>query len=181
MAKIETNLADAQIKIAEALFALKPVVTIGKRAGNPISTEIPLGDFPEAAWLKIMTYGAQRTFNDSVGGADIDQETKVANVREMIENFKQGIVGRVAAEGVDPVTAGVRTIMRAKVKKAVDEKTWAKFEALDAKDQNAKLDEQFAKQTDAFRAKVTDTVKTKLAAKQAEKQAMASLSVDLDL
>lgn len=181
MAKIETKLTDAQVRIAEALFALKPVVTIGKRAGNPISTEIPLADFPEAAWLKIMTYGAQRTFNDAVGGSDTDQKEKVATVRKMIDDFKKGIVGRAASEGVDAVTAGIRAVIKSKLKAGLPKEKWEKFDALEAKEQNVKLDEYFAKQSADFQAKVRGTVETKLAQRAAEKQALANLSADFDL
>ena len=181
MAKIETKLTDAQVKIAEALFAMKPVVTIGKRAGTPQSTEIPLGEFPEAAILKIMAYGAQRVFNDAVGGSDTDQAAKVATVRKMIDDFKKGIVGRAASEGVDAVTAGIRAVIKSKLKAGLPKEKWAKFEALDAKAQNTKLDEYIAKQGEEFQTKVRTTVETKLAQRAAEKQALANLAVDFDL
>lgn len=181
MAKIETTLSDAQVRIAEALFALKPVVTVGKRAGNPVSTEIPLATFPEAAWLKIVSYGAQRTFNDAIGGSDTDQADKVKQVRAMIADYAKGIVGRQAAEGVDAVTAGIRNVMKAKLKANLKGDKLAKFEAMEGKELGETLDKAFAAQGEAFQTKVRETVEARIKQRAAEKAALSAINVEFDL
>lgn len=181
MIKVETNLNANQIKIAEALFASTYAVTIGKRAGNPTSVAIPMADFPLTAWQKIVSYGAQRTFNDAIGGSDTDHAAKLKNAREMIEQFKQGIVGRVSAESVDPVTAAIRTIMRGKVKNAYDEVKWAAFTGLEPTEQNAKLDAIFDKQAEVAQKAIREVAEERVRVAMAQKAALGGMAIDVNL
>jgi len=95
--------------------------TLGKRAAKttgvaPVTITEKFGDFPAIANLKLSTYGGQRVFNDTVGGADTPTAEKVKGVREMIAQFKRGEVGRTRGEAVDPFMTIVMRVVRQAVK-----------------------------------------------------------------
>lgn len=114
--------------------------TIGRRAGDGKTLQFRLGDMPLAAVEKMLRYGAQRIFNDAVGGADTTVADKVTQAQAMIERFKAGEIGRAVRAGVDAVTAEARKLMRLAVRKSMPE-VWKKFKDLPKDDQDAKLDE----------------------------------------
>lgn len=180
MAKIETILTDAQVRIAEALFGGSYGVRIGKRSGDPVHVPVPVAEMPEAAIVKMFAYGVQRTFNDAVGGADTDTEAKAAKVREMVADYREGNIGRRAAEGVDPLTAAIRAIIRPLVKEAMKAEDWEAL-ADDAAELGKALDQVFADQDDATQARITESAKAKLAAAEAARKAKAGLSVTVKL
>lgn len=180
MAKIETVLSDAQVKIAEALFAAPYAVTLGKREGNPTVIDLPLADMPVNAWLKIVRYGAQRTFNDAVGGADTVLADKVAAVNAMVADYVKGDVGRKVAAGVDAVTAEIRTILRGMVKAQVGAEKW-KSDWADADDLGERLDAVFAKQPEAAQATLRETAETNIAERAARKAKLAGLGATIAL
>lgn len=91
-------------------------ITIGKRAGAPETITARLGDFPQEAIDKFLTYGFQRVFNDAVGGADTPTADKVKAARDMVERFKKGEVGRTRGESVDPFMVIVLRVVKNRVK-----------------------------------------------------------------
>lgn len=115
--------------------------TIASRDPNGRTLAFRLGDMPQAAIEKMLRYGAQRIFNDAIGGSDTTVEEKVAEAQAMIERFKAGQIGRTVATGVDAVTKLARQLARAALKathKGTPE--WARFMERTAEEQAAKLD-----------------------------------------
>lgn len=174
MAKIETTLSAAQVAIAEALFNGSYAVNIGKRSGDAINIPLPLADMPANAWLKIVNYGAQRTFNDAVGGSDTDTAAKADKVREMIEQYLAGDIGRRAATGVDAVTSAIRSIMR-QLWKAQDKDGYNA--AKDEDDLDERLDAIFAAQPEAAQAAIRAQAERDVAARAERAKGVASLTI----
>lgn len=138
---------------------------------------------PEAAKEKIIAYGVQRIFNDMVGGAERfpTVEKKVAHVKEQIERFYAGDIGRKAASGVSTETAIARAEARRLVKAKLGAKSpeWAAFTGLEDEEQNAKLDAVVAKNEAHFAAFVKAEMKAR--AEAAAKRAKAGEGLALDL
>lgn len=107
-------------------------VTIGKRAGETRTFQVNLADFPANAIEKIIAYGVQRTFNDKVGGSDTTLDEKAETVRQLIERWKRGDIGRAPAQGVDAVTAEARKIVGAMLRKTQPD-VWKKIRDRDDK------------------------------------------------
>lgn len=137
-------------------------VTIGKRAGETRTFQVNLADFPANAIEKIIAYGVQRTFNDKVGGSDTTLEEKAETVRQLIERWKRGDIGRAPAQGVDAVTAEARKLVGAMLRKSKPD-VWKKIK--DRDDKAEVLDKLVAANPDirtraekivADRAKATD-------------------------
>lgn len=157
--------------------------TIGKRAPGvePHTFTVKLGDFPQAAIDKFLSYGFQRVFNDAVGGSNTPHADKIKAVADMIERFKQGQVGRVRGEAPDPFMVIVLRIVR-KMVKAQDP---AKYKAEMAGD---KPDDYFkgvlsrieAGKPDVFRA-IMDEATEERKRQEAEAKGLAKLSVKIDL
>lgn len=93
--KTMTNIND----FTKALEGRKMTTTIGARSGDGQSIDWIASDMPAEALLRIFEYGAQRIFNDRVGGSDSTVEAKVEAARGMIEAFKRGEVRRTAGAG----------------------------------------------------------------------------------
>lgn len=180
MAKLETTLSAAQVKIAEALFAHTYAVTLGKRNGEPTSIAIPLADMPANAVLKIMAYGAQRTFNDAVGGSDKTLDAKVTEARELIARYVAGDIGRRAAEGVDALTAEIRKIMKAMVKAKVGAEAW-KNEWAEADDLDERIDAVFAKQAEAFRKDTEAAAQAAIDERNARRAKLSGMGAGVEL
>ncbi len=119
-------------------------ITLGKRNGAPTTIQACVGDFPANAIEKIFRYGFQRTFNDAVGGSDSTTEDKVKQARELIDRYKAGDVGRKPAESVDPLTAAIRKIFRARLK-ANNHPLIAVLKDMEPGDAATRLDEAFVK------------------------------------
>jgi hypothetical protein len=138
---------------------------------------------PEAAREKVIAYGVQRIFNDMVGGAERfpTVEKKVAHVREQIERFYAGDIGRKAASGVSTETAIARQEARRLVKAKLGAKSpeWAAFTGLGDEEQNAKLDAVVAKNEEHFKKFVAAEMKAR--AEAAAKRAKAAEGLALDL
>lgn len=175
MAKIETTLTEAQARIAEAIFGGNYAVTVGKRSGNGVSRAIPLADMPANAVLAIVNYGVQRKFNDAIGGSDTTQEEKLATVDKMIEAYLAGDVGRARAEGVTPMQAEIRIILRKLVKDQMGAEAYKT--ASNADDFNETLDAIFAEQSDEDRAAIEAAAREALEAKAKAKQATSGLKL----
>lgn len=112
---------------------------------------IRMEDMPDNAILTLLAHGVQRKFNDAVGGSDKTAATKVELAEKMIEDYKNGITGRVAAAKVPELTVAIRAVIR----RLLDKDTKKALGELEADARNAKLDEIFAKQSDAKQAAIT--------------------------
>lgn len=144
---------------------------------------VPFEKFPAHVQEKIIAYGCQRIFNDMVGGAERfpTVEKKVAHVKEKIEAFLNGDVGRGSGTGVSSETAIGRQLVRAalKAKHGAKSETWAKFTGLSDDEQAAKLDAVLEKNKEAFAAEIAAEMKRR--AEAAAKRAKAVEKLDLDL
>ena len=144
---------------------------------------VPFEKFPAHVQEKIIAYGCQRIFNDMVGGSERfpTVEKKVAHVREQIERFLAGDIGRKAASGVSTETAIARAEARRLVKAKLGAKSpeWAAFTGLEDDEQAEKLDAIVAKNKPHFDKFVAAEMKARREA--AEKRAKAGEELALDL
>lgn len=147
-------------------------VTLGKRSGNIHVLPCKVADFPANAIESIFTYGGQRKFNDKVGGADSEVEDKIAEAEAMIERFKEGIVGRVSAAGVDAFTHECRLAASRALRKTAKE-VWAKLKDLNADERNERLDAIVAKNPS-----LQDEARAEMARKQDEAKRRVVLDLD---
>lgn len=151
--------------------------TIAKTETIPV----PFEKFPAHVQEKIIAYGCQRIFNDMVGGNDRfpTVEKKVAHVKEKIEEFLKGNIGRTSAAGVPTEVAIARQEARRLVKAKLGAKSpeWAGFTGLDDDEQNAKLDAVVEKNRAHFDKFVAAEMKAR--AERAEKRAKADLALEL--
>jgi hypothetical protein len=113
--------------------------TIAGRDPDGRTLQFALGDMPQAAVEKMLRYGAQRIFNDATGGSQTTAADKVAAAEAMIERFKRGEIGRVAAAGVDAVTKLARSKVRAALRKT-NPPAYSRLKELDAAEAAEKLD-----------------------------------------
>ncbi len=151
--------------------------TIAKTETLPV----PFDKFPPHVQEKIIAYGCQRIFNDMVGGSERfpTVEKKVAHVKEKIEEFLKGNVGRAAASGVSTEVAIARQEARRLVKAKLGAKSpeWAAFTGLEDDEQDAKLDAVVEKNRAHFDKFVAAEMKAR--AERAEKRAKADLALEL--
>lgn len=176
MAKIETKLSAEQIAIAEAIFAETYVCTFGKRDGNPTSRAIPMTEFPANAVLAIVRYGAQRKFNDALGGSDMTLEAKLEGFDKMVEAFKKGEVAKARGDGsgVSALEAEIRTLVRPDAKALAGNAAW---KTMEEEERLEAIDALFAAQPDDVKAAVTAMAEEQLAAKLAAKSKRGSLGI----
>lgn len=156
--------------LGEAIMAATFSTTIAKTK----TFELPMADFPINAILTMLAHGAQRKFNDAVGGADKSAETKVEMAAAMIAEYKDGVVSkrREAAAGVTVEVAAGRKIMRGLVPQILNAEQVKTFRALTAAEQNAKLDEW----VDANREALADEIAKEVKRLEDERKAKGKLS-----
>lgn len=150
-------------EIGEAVFAFTASTTIAKSK----TFTLPMADFPVEAILSFLAYGAQRKFNDAVGGAERDgkpytPEQKVNDAEALIKDFLAGKITKRREGGAavtNETTAG-RKVMRAMLPTLLSTADLKAFRALDAGDQNTKLDAWVAANADAL----TDAIAAELVA-----------------
>lgn len=113
-------------EFAKALAGRTMTVVIGARSGDGQSVEWKVDDMPAEALMRVFEYGAQRIFNDRVGGSDTTVAQKREAVEAMIEAFKRGEVRRVATGGMSQddkdLIAAVRGMLPADKRKAFSAK-----------------------------------------------------------
>lgn len=133
--------------IAEFMRALVGSTTIAKQDKEHAKTfAIAFAEFPLNAIESMALHGAQRKFNDKVGGSDIKAEDKVKGAESMIEAYKRGEVETPRGTGA-PKATKAETLARTFARKAwfakygKDESKVEEWKALDAKERNAKCDE----------------------------------------
>lgn len=163
--------------LGEALIAATFETTIAKAK----TFQLKLEDFPLEAAIALMQYGVGRKFNDAVGGADKDSDTKVSLAAAMIEDWKLGKIGRQATASVPQADKVRRTVVRELFNaKASDEQRKA-FKELDAEAQAAKLDAIFEKQNDDRKAAIMADVTARIEAAAAKAKQVEALSADFSL
>ncbi len=178
MPKLETKLTAAQIAIAEALFGGTYVTTLGKREGTPTSIPVPVADMPANAVLALFSYGVQRKFNDAVGGADVALADKVTAARQMVADFLEGKVAKVrgSGESVDPLTAAIRTVLRADYKSAwCEQNDKAGWKSRDEDEIVAGIDALFEQQDDATKDAIRAAAQESIDAAERARKAKAGL------
>ncbi len=163
--------------LGEALIAATFETTIAKTK----TFQLKLEDFPLEAAIALMQYGVGRKFNDAVGGADKDAQTKVELAAAMIEDWKAGKIGRQAQAPVANETKVRRTVVRELfTAKASDEQRKA-FKELEAEAQAAKLDAIFDKQNAERQAAIMADVAARIEAAAAKAKQVAALSEAFEL
>lgn len=146
--------------------------TIGRGKADGRTFIVPLAEMPVESVLTLLRYGVQRKFNDAVGGSDTDVATKVAEVAAMIDEYKSGVTSkrRGASAGVPDETRIGRKLLRAALPSKLGKDGMAKFRALEADAQEAKLDEWLAQG-----AVPASIIEEELAREKAERVRKASL------
>ena len=148
--KVINDLTDAEI--AGFVRALGATTTINRQSETHKKTfAINIVQFPLIALERFVTYGAQRCFNDAIGGADKSPATKVALVEEMIEEYKQGEVSkRRVGVPVDNVQVVARQIARQALRAVYTDNSlsFKDFTDKDKSDQNEVLDKIVADNAD---------------------------------
>jgi hypothetical protein len=147
--------------------------------------DIKMADFPLNAIMAMLAHGAQRKFNDAVGGKERNgeeytAEMKVADAQALIEDYKKGVVTkRREGGGTDVHTSVARSIMRSLVPSLLTKEQVKTFRALEAAEQNVKLDGWIAANAEALGPQIDAEIKRR--AKEAEKKAglAAGLTVTL--
>lgn len=86
-------------KFAKELATRTMTTTIGARSGEGQAVEWRAAEMPADALMRIFEYGAQRIFNDRVGGADSTIDQKVEAARKMVDAFRRGEIRRLAGSG----------------------------------------------------------------------------------
>lgn len=160
--------------LGEALLAQVFETTIAKTK----TFQINLADFPLEAAVAFMAYGVGRKFNDAVGGADKDAETKVALAQGMIDDWKAGKIGRQARESVTDEVKVRRQLLTELLKGTA---AWDKIKELDATERAEKLDAIFDKQPEAKQAAIMAQVTTRIEEAAAKREQARALSALLDI
>lgn len=159
--------------LGEALLAATFETTIAKAK----TFQIKLEDFPLEAAVALMQYGVGRKFNDAVGGADKDAETKVSLAQAMIDDWKAGKIGRQPREAVTDEVKMRRAVLTDLLK---GNPAWDKFKAMEAAERAEALDALYAKQPDAKREKLDKAVAERIAEAAAKRAKAAELASALD-
>lgn len=168
-------------ELGEAILNATFSTTIAKTK----TFELKMEDFPINAILAMLSHGAQRKFNDAVGGKEREgkeytAEMKVADAEALIEDFKKGVVTkRREGGGTDIRTSVARSIMRSLVPNLLGKDDVKKFRDLDAAEQNAKLDAWVAANAEALAPQIDAEIARR--AKEAEKKAKLASGMKLAL
>lgn len=140
--------------------------------------ELKMAEFPINALLTLLAHGAQRKFNDAVGGADKTAETKVEMAEAMIAEYREGVVSkRRESTAADPRTTIARKIMRGLVPSLLDATQLKTFRALEKDVQTEKLDGWIAANADA----INPLVDEEIARMEAERKRKAKLDIAVAL
>lgn len=147
--------------------------------------ELKMADFPLNAILAMLGHGAQRKFNDAVGGKERNgeeytAEMKVADAEALIDDFKKGVVTkRREGGGTDTRTAIARSVMRSLVPNLLSKDDVKKFRALEAAEQNEKLDGWIKANAEAIEPMIDAEIARR--AKEAEKKAKLASGIAVKL
>lgn len=128
-------------ELGEAILAAAFTTTIAKER----TFELKMADFPVNAILAMLSHGAQRKFNDAVGGKERNGEEytaamKIADAEALIEDFKKGVVTKRREASGDPRVAIARSVMRSLLPNLLSKADLKTFRDKEAEDQNTLLD-----------------------------------------
>jgi hypothetical protein len=168
-------------ELGEAILAATFSTTIAKTK----TFELKMADFPVNAILAMLAHGAQRKFNDAVGGKERNgeeytAEMKVADAAALIEDFKKGVVSkRREGGGTDVRTSIARSVMRSLVPNLLSKDDVKKFRAMEAAEQNTKLDGWIAANAKAIEPMIDAEIVRR--EKEAEKKAKLATGLAVTL
>lgn len=146
-----------------------------------VDATIDVGKLSAEIVAKLAMHGLQQKIADAAAGAKTVDEAD-ASMNKAIEALLAGDwSSRGSGEGVSEETRVARSVVRQAVKAKFGAKSpeWAKFTGLSDADQNAKLDEWFAGNADAFAPAVEKEMERRKAAAKAKAKLADSLSIDL--
>lgn len=98
------------------MATFNPELVLSTTIAKSLTLTARLGDYPQEAVDKFLTYGFQRWHNDGLGGADVSVEDKCKAAQVKFDQAKRGIVGRTRGEAVDPFMTIVLRIVKRMVK-----------------------------------------------------------------
>lgn len=130
---------------------------------------------------KLAMHGLQQKIADAAAGAKTADEADAA-MNKAIDSLVAGAwSSRGTGEGIDEETRVSRSVVRSAVKAKFGSKSpeWAKFTGLSDADQNAKLDEWFAANADAFKPAVEQELERRKAAAKAKGKLASSLAISI--
>lgn len=130
---------------------------------------------------KLAMHGLQQKIADAAAGAKSADEASAA-MNKAIDALVAGAwSSRGTGEGVDEETRVARSVVRSAVKAKFGSKSpdWAKFTGLSDADQNAKLDEWFEANADAFAPAVASELERRKAAAKAKAKLASGLAISL--
>lgn len=162
--------------LGEAVLAAAFPTTIAKTE----TLNVAMADMPINSILELLRYGAQRKFNDAIGGSDKSPGDKVAMAKSMLEDFKTGVIGkRRESASVDARTTIARQIMFAWVRPKLSKEQKAKIKAMEADARVKWLDDMIARNKDTF--DMDAKVDAELARRAEEAKALASMDIEINL
>lgn len=158
------------------MATFNPDLVLSTTICKSLTLSAKLGDYPQEAVDKFLTYGFQRFHNDGLGGAGVSVEHKQKAARIKFDQAKKGIVGRTRGEGVDPFMTIVLRIVRARVK-TKNPDAYKKM----ATEKDA--DKRFLNVFNSAKPEVQDAIKAEATAerKRQEERAAGLDSIDLDI
>ena len=171
------NTNDFALALGQALIAATFETTIAKAK----TFQIKLEDFPIEAAVALMQYGVGRKFNDAVGGADKDAETKVGLAEGMIADWMAGKIGRQPTASISDEVKMRRSVVRGLFNGAASDAAKAEFKAMEPAAQNERLDAIFDKQPEAKQEAIMAMVAEQIAAQRAKQEQAKALGAGLAL
>ena len=143
----DKHIADLKDKeIADFVRDIVASTTINRRDDEHKTTfDIPIEHFPLVALERFIVYGAQRVFNDAIGGSDKSPESKIETVGRMIDEYQAGTISKKRASSAP--TTNLQTVARQLARTALrtvyaadSGLDFKSFTDLDRLAQNEKLD-----------------------------------------
>lgn len=140
--------------------------------------DLAMKDFTVEGILALLAHGAQRKFNDAVGGADKDATTKVQLAEAMITEWKEGkLAKRSASAPVTDWAKMARKVLREQLGNALSADDLKKFRAMDAAEQNKKLDAWAEAKRDVLDPVVTKRIEQERKAAEAAAGLKVTLAI----
>lgn len=155
-------------------------VSKGSRAdGWNVTAKLDLAKLPTELALPLLLHGLKQKIADAASGAKTEAEAQASMDKAITALLAGEWSSRGASEGVDEATKVARQITREVLKAKVGAKSeaWATFTGLGDAEQNAKLDELFAKNS----AKLQPAVDAKLAELKAARERKAKIAADFSI
>lgn len=144
-------------------------ITLGKRGEEKSFVQFNWADMPANAIVAMLEYGAQRTFNDKVGGSDKTLADKIRVTQENVDRYKQGIVRKPRAQ-----TASEEVwvpILRELIRDNLSDAKRKEYKALDAEKRNEWLDAIFDDMSEEMQENYETAAREQHEEREAEKAA----------